>query len=298
MAGLLDFLRGERGVLAQEQPTGLLGALSQTGAAPTYAQQAVSALTRLPSALFQPGYMQEPTSLAADLARKAFWRGSVLGVPEEVKRRDVQRGIDVALANLTAYHGSPHKFDKFDMSKIGTGEGAQAYGHGLYFAENPAVANTYKDKAPMVLQSKQAQWHFNQIIDKANAGPYPQAAGGHLYKVDVPDDAVPKMLDWDAPLSRQPSSAQIIARDLGLTGDVSGKDLYTALVHQARDAAIARGQNAATTLDAAQAAASADLAALGIPGIRYLDAGSRGQGTGTRNFVVFDDQLPKILSRE
>jgi hypothetical protein len=29
-----------------------------------------------------------------------------------------------------AYHGTPHEFDQFDMSKIGTGEGAQAYGHG------------------------------------------------------------------------------------------------------------------------------------------------------------------------
>ena len=38
------------------------------------------------------------------------------------------------------WHGSPHKFDKFDSSKIGTGEGAQAYGHGLYFAEAPDVA--------------------------------------------------------------------------------------------------------------------------------------------------------------
>jgi hypothetical protein len=36
---------------------------------------------------------------------------------------------------ITTYHGSPHDFDEFDMSKIGTGEGAQAYGRGLYFAE-------------------------------------------------------------------------------------------------------------------------------------------------------------------
>ena len=97
MPGLLDVLRGERGVLAQEQPQGLLGALSQTGAAPTYAQQLGSALQRLPSALFQPGYMQEPTSLAADLARKAFWRGSVMGVPEDVRQRDMGRAMDVAL---------------------------------------------------------------------------------------------------------------------------------------------------------------------------------------------------------
>ena len=39
-----------------------------------------------------------------------------------------------------AYHGSPHKFDKFKTEAIGTGEGAQAYGHGLYLAESPDVA--------------------------------------------------------------------------------------------------------------------------------------------------------------
>jgi hypothetical protein len=46
---------------------------------------------------------------------------------------------------IKAYHGSPHSFDKFSMDKIGTGEGAQAYGHGLYFAENEGVAKGYRD---------------------------------------------------------------------------------------------------------------------------------------------------------
>jgi hypothetical protein len=41
---------------------------------------------------------------------------------------------------IRAFHSSPHDFDKFDFSKIGTGEGAQVYGHGGYFAENPAVS--------------------------------------------------------------------------------------------------------------------------------------------------------------
>ena len=46
-----------------------------------------------------------------------------------------------ALAGMAkVFHGSPHLFKKFDMSKIGTGEGAQSYGHGLYFAENPKTA--------------------------------------------------------------------------------------------------------------------------------------------------------------
>ena len=43
-----------------------------------------------------------------------------------------------------AYHGTPHIFDKFDSSKIGTGEGAQAYGHGLYFASSKEVAQHYR----------------------------------------------------------------------------------------------------------------------------------------------------------
>ncbi len=46
---------------------------------------------------------------------------------------------------IRAYHGSPHDFDRFDISKIGTGEGAQAYGPGLYFAEREGVAKSYRD---------------------------------------------------------------------------------------------------------------------------------------------------------
>lgn len=45
---------------------------------------------------------------------------------------------------LVAYHGTPHEVDKFSSEKIGTGEGAQVYGHGLYFAENDKVASEYK----------------------------------------------------------------------------------------------------------------------------------------------------------
>lgn len=42
-----------------------------------------------------------------------------------------------------AYHGTPHEVDRFTTAKIGTGEGAQVYGWGLYFAENKAVAEEY-----------------------------------------------------------------------------------------------------------------------------------------------------------
>ena len=39
------------------------------------------------------------------------------------------------------------------------------------------------------------------------------------------------------------------------------------------------------------------LKAKGIPGIRYLDGGSRSAGQGSSNYVLFDDQLPRILER-
>ena len=45
-----------------------------------------------------------------------------------------------------AWHGTPHKVDRFSTSKIGTGEGAQAYGHGLYFAGKKEVGEFYRDK--------------------------------------------------------------------------------------------------------------------------------------------------------
>jgi len=46
----------------------------------------------------------------------------------------------------TAYHGTPYKFDKFSLDHMGSGEGAQAYGWGLYFAGDKSVANWYREK--------------------------------------------------------------------------------------------------------------------------------------------------------
>lgn len=45
-----------------------------------------------------------------------------------------------------AYHGTPHDFEQFSTEKIGTGEGAQAFGHGLYFTDKNAIARDYANK--------------------------------------------------------------------------------------------------------------------------------------------------------
>ena len=44
----------------------------------------------------------------------------------------------------SAYHGSPHKFDEFSLDAIGTGEGNQAHGWGLYFANDKGISEDYR----------------------------------------------------------------------------------------------------------------------------------------------------------
>jgi hypothetical protein len=261
---------------AQRSSESLFG--QNVGAAPTLASQ----MTKIPRRLFnslalalqgQAVGTTDPNNAVSDMERANFWRGSVMGVPEDVKQRNFQRSLDVALLAPTVYHGSPHKFDKFDTSKVGTGEGAQAYGHGLYFAESPNVAGSYAKKL--------SDWSDGSGNVK-----------GNLYTVDLPDAAAAKMLDWDKPLSQQPESVKKALENLppdvkshigiGRYNDLlGGVDIYKPLGGLFGDDAAARMLKEA-----------------GIPGIRYLDQGSRGAGSGTSNYVVFDDNLLKILKRE
>ena len=240
---------------------------------------------------------------------------------------------------MNVFHGSPHKFDKFDMSKIGTGEGAQAYAHGLYFAEHPEVARGYQAKLadshkPNVVDSnlqnlyqKNGDWtaavdeHMKRIYDTPAAkskmreslikqGVPTNVEGGALYKVDLPDEHIAKMLDWDKPLSEQaPEVRSALQAALkadrnafgGFSGhvkfnspEVTGADLYKNL----RSGGDAQKEIPGVKYDFGDVGASNKLKELGITGIRYLDQGSRAGGQGTSNFVVFDDKLPKIIGRE
>lgn len=75
-------------------------------------------------------------------ARVLMRKISVLESQEEAKALVARLGGKLS----AAWHGSPHEFDEFRMSAVGTGEGAQAYGYGLYFASAKAVAEHYRDK--------------------------------------------------------------------------------------------------------------------------------------------------------
>lgn len=70
------------------------------------------------------------------------------GAPRMVREREAefaQPGRRGAELEQPAYHGSPFKFDQFTLDHIGKGEGAQAFGHGLYFAGNKEVARYYRE---------------------------------------------------------------------------------------------------------------------------------------------------------
>jgi len=191
---------------------------------------------------------------------------------------------------MTVFHGSPHKFDFFDKSKIGTGEGAQAYGHGLYFAENPNVAKQYQltpgTYAALEQRAKDAGLDVLEYQKKLRSGEIAEPAS-HLYEVDIPDEAIANMLDWDKPFSDVPVSVKKelahLLPNVRVLGDAAGGGaIYEALARQ---------------LGGAEEA-SKWFAARGIPGIKYYDQGSRAAGEGTRNIVLFDEKLAKILKRD
>jgi hypothetical protein len=255
---------------------------------------------------------------------------------------------------IRAYHGSPHDFDRFDLSKIGTGEGAQAYGHGLYFAEKEGVARGYRDtlsgdvlatpkgrlfdpQTELEHLNVRSRAHSNgsnldatiELAQRMAAGDAPSAVmaqrdlakllelkaeggvtrhKGKMYEVNINADPA-HFLDWDKPLAADHAILENVrdnakrvlenasfggtrnaAKDAFLaanSGNMTGEGAYRAL---------ALGNSKLGNLPSPSAASRA-LNEAGIPGIKYLDQGSRGAGEGSSNYVVFNDKLIDIMRK-
>ena len=225
---------------------------------------------------------------------------------------------------IHVYHSSPHDFDKFDLSKIGTGEGAQVYGHGIYAAENPAVsgqggqywgqflqrfpkddmrAAEYlkqhgfdRDAAAASLRAEIARQnaatpygnltrdvdssHYDKLRERLGLLESGTPVGPRTYEVNF--RAKPEeLLDWDKRLTEQPAVVQDFARRADLSHLKEG-NRSRVLIEKYRTGAEqpeypATGQvfyhGLMHGLD--KPPASAALNEAGIPGIRYLDEGSR-----------------------
>lgn len=220
---------------------------------------------------------------------------------------------------LTAYHGTPHTIQgQFDINKVGTGEGAQAYGHGMYFAQNPAVATEYRKSlsgrtdlnqqpsdpafihavesfrevgTPLERIPAEMKKAYKSATDKDIQLAIQATEKGNLYKVDIPDADIPNMLDWDKPLSKQTPEVQAILKDRFPSAfddprQATGQALYK---EQVKKMGMSGQQNPEQFM-------SNYLNEYGIKGIRYLDEGSRKTG-GTSNFVVFEPSQVKILEQ-
>ena len=281
-----------------------------------------------------------------------------------------------------AYHGTPHEVDAFSLDKIGTGEGAQAYGWGLYFAENPGIAAGYHERLagnPQLLTLKLGSMLLNQrndfdyssratvnnvenvraslaedilvnemdfrgatdkqkfvldMLDQriadyrtewpegvkaaqtlrkelarkgAVSATWEKAPGG-VYQVDIPDDAVARMLDWDKPLSEQAgviealkkSKRKVVAEMFasGFLDNLGPRESYGVDIGPLTGESLYRHLSLSLTGKPDSKQASETLNAVGIPGIKYLDAGSRTAQDGTRNLVVFDDKLITITHKD
>jgi len=153
---------------------------------------------------------------------------------------------------IKAWHASPYDFDRVDLSKVGTGQGAQSYGHGFYAAENPAVSGVggeyWKEFSRDVAEQTNPRGLATRLVeqfggDRAKAAAAAAAMnpsrsdrrlgevldylksdrplGAHVYELDLkakPTD----FLQWDEPLAAQPH----ITKKLPMLLDAAKDEAY------------------------------------------------------------------------
>jgi hypothetical protein len=138
---------------------------------------------------------------------------------------------------------------------------------------------------------------------KAN-GEFQPKSSGRMYEVDIHADPE-RFLDWDKPLSAQPAVANALSDvgyqvprnfDTSRLRELAAGDPQSWYALQA-DFIDSAGQKTAGEFAPRNAEVSQALADRGVPGIRYLDGGSRATGDGSRNYVVFNDRLVEILRK-
>jgi hypothetical protein len=257
-------------------------------------------------------------ALLSDTGKPSLFGSTVAGAERP-------QGFDV-------WHGSPHNFDQFDISKIGTGEGAQVYGHGLYFAENPNVAKGYRDQlagnhladgtpldfsnpdhvaasflhdygpdaAPRVLESDASLSPTQKaaVLERlSNPSEIPMISGdGYLYQSRINADPE-RFIDWDKPLADQSP----IVRDAFARYGIGPTEQYEVLSNKigGPSTTVTKPVDVSDAYSrlGAHDKASSVLRDAGIPGIRYLDQHSRGAGEGSRNYVLFSHDPVDIIHK-
>lgn len=229
----------------------------------------------------------------------------------------------------SVFHGSPHRFDKFTLDAMGTGEGAQAYGWGLYFAGKKEVAEYYRE----TLAGDGFMVADGQVFDPSSLKHMNIKAIARKGDIDAAITKARDIAQSDSPV------ANLAADDLATLEDIKARGGITKNTGQLYEVNIpeddtmllwdkplseqpAKVREAVNQLalwlpktkrpkisDLGETIyqmlvdryhnakdASVTLNAAGISGIKYLDGSSRSDGEGSYNYVIFDDNAVEILN--
>ena len=136
---------------------------------------------------------------------------------------------------------------------------------------------------------------------------------GLLYEVDIPDEDVAKMLDLDANYAEQPQSVkdafesldQEMMEDMfdeyGMNynlEDMTGEELYQTIKKAGVNDILPPLEEEYTRALRTDERASMWLHSKGVPGSKFYDGQSRKAKEGTRNLVLFSDDLGKIIGKK
>lgn len=194
-------------------------------------------------------------------ARERVAEGDTTATPSDIGLTSIfpehhGNGKSEPLAAITVYHGSPHDFDRFSDEKIGTGEGAQAFGYGHYLSESKEIGEIYRDNLSRVDTSNIKSRGIADAIDreiKAGASPYDarwlvkqrlkadpyffdEARRAELYRLIADIDNAPRtgniytvevnaepqsFIDWDALWSSQSDAVKAAVAKLGMSEDIT-----------------------------------------------------------------------------
>jgi hypothetical protein len=308
-------------------------------------------------------------AVAAGSAPEAQAGPGSRALAELAKRADA--GDEVARQGIRAYHGSPHDFPpvrelempdgavvyqsmddavpegarvikehplgRLDMSKLGTGEGAQVYGRGLYFAEREKTAEGYRKAgtgsrvkidgedllSPKSRELAIKDQEYNNAVGFLSVYGDADQAMRAAVDNDLPEvaDRIKSLVDsgritttgkgsmYEVNIAATPD--EFIDWDLPLDEQsesvmnaLNKTDWYKYAEEGAINAAERRGDNAYgmdlvrwLEEDGAEDAAQM-LKDAGIKGVQYADAQTRfGKGPKTKNYVVYDDKLIDITKK-
>jgi hypothetical protein len=223
-----------------------------------------------------------------------------LGVkPETLNAQDVVN-LAFGAARLEingTWHGTAAAFRKFNHDFMGTGEGAQAYGWGSYFAQSVGIAKGY--------------WSADIRRKKKANGEAPE---GSLMRVDIPI-ADEDVLNWDQPLSKQPailakieaSISDILREDVedqvgADLADMTGDEFYRGLGFvEVRTGAVSEEFDVEDYNKRLANSGFKEIVSkyldekLGIPALKFLDQSSRGDKFQTQ---IKLKQLQEVLQEK